>query len=991
MKGNIKLMKKLFNILLVLLLSIGVFTSNKVVEAEESFTTKYAVQIYGIEQDELKDGSTAGLTFGPALGQDFMNTFISHTPTGTTTLGNPHRCIHDDEWETIARWNHEDPYVYEQCVSNNCTHSVKLTLSDTLRKPGFVYGGSNEGDGVGVLHYEMQVEHREWNPLQSADSTQYGTNYGGWGASRIRAMLNGADSLTTTGTNYGTSVNPLNIPTMAATDYTGSDTLLSAFPQVLQDNIGARKTLYDSVYNQKVAFNLKTSYDKLWLLSSYEMANSISNSYYQHPLEAPNGKYQKFIDNNLNLSTSSNNAFRAFEQGGNTAAFGSVSYWLLRSSSSGSAYRVLNVDSYGKANFLNASHNVGVAPCFSLDSSYVPSYDPADPIYDPQADEGNYTTKRGINALNEWVKNDNTWTYTFDVFDDQIPYYIWEDIIPGYTSKVMKPGYDYFNENGEKYYEIINRSTTLGNLEISKTVVSNKEIDHKFDFTITLQGNGLEGIKTYSGVIFEDGVGRIKLGHNEKKLIEGLPSSTTYTVEEAPYGAFSVTSTNATGTIESGSTQKVSFENTYIPKSMTNSGHIKLKKTVTGNSQTEEKFKFMVMLGELEANEDYVLSNGQTFTADALGNAIVSVELGAGEEVVFSGLPFNTTYQISEEPGAYTTSYSIIDANDSGLINQSADENTQEDVALTTALEKLETGEDVTIEFSNHIVKYQNIKIQKEVIGKPEDKQKNYEITVELFNLKPNSSIESDAGRFVADEDGYAIKTILLKDGEEFVIPNVPVGTQFVMSESANSCYASYEITDANGGNNFEKAQDTNTVANKELSTQKNSVELNTVAETVNEDEENVVKFTNRSEVTITLKKEVSGSMGNKTDMFNFTSKVTPLEQYAVNPEDSINGIVTNPELSHDDTVEYKAPYGSTYEFSEENYSNIGYKTYVGNSLFQSRETSGTFEQDKVIVFRNVNGSVIPTGIKLLLPIPLMSLVSLVIFLALRKTRRKSY
>ena len=348
----------------------------KLGESEREMTTKYAVQIYGIEQDTLEDGSTAGLTFGPALGQNFMNTYISHTPSENTASGNAHRCVHDDNWETIIHWNNVDPAVYEQCVANNCTHSVELSLSDTLRNPNFMYGGSDSGDGVGTLYYEFTdnttthpTQHVMWNPLQSSNSTQYGTNYGGWGASRIRAMLNGADSLTTIGDNYGTyldnSIYYRMKPTVKATDYIGSDTLLSAFPQILQDNIGARKTLYDSVYNSKTATNLKTSYDKLWLLSPNEMADSISDEKYNHPLEAPNGKYQKFVENNLNLSTTSSNTAFIVYRCGNTG-LSSYHYWWLRSSYSSFANNVLSVRRDGYMNSNYAYNNYGVSPCFSL-------------------------------------------------------------------------------------------------------------------------------------------------------------------------------------------------------------------------------------------------------------------------------------------------------------------------------------------------------------------------------------------------------------------------------------------------------------------------------------------------------------------------------------------------------------------------------------------------------------------------------------------------
>lgn len=856
MKGNIKLMKKLFNILLVLLLSMDVFTSNKVVEAEEeSFTTKYAVQIYGIEQDVLEDGSTAGLTFGPALGQDFMNAYISHTPSGATASGNPHRCVHDDEWETIVRWNHEDPYVYEECISNNCTHSVELTLSVTLRNSNFVYGGSASGDGVGALYYEMQNYARGWNAwgpyFNGTGNSSNSSVTGGWGASNIRAILNGVDSLIT-------------LDTFAeANNITSSEALISAFPTILQSAIGARATLYDSVYNDKAAVNLKTSYDKLWLLSSNEIADNILSDTYNHPLEAPNGKYQKFEEDNID-GLHYNTARKVYAQSGAKTTSSENTDWWLRSLSTDDGNFVIGVDSRGKFYSGSASLQRAITPCFSLNSTYTPSFDPSDPNYDPTLDNGHYISKRGINAYNDWVKNGNVWTYTFDVFDDSIPYYIWEDRIPGYTSSVMKPDKDLMNQNGEKYYEIINRATTLGSLNITKT--TNNETEDRFEFTITLNGNGLEGTKVFSNVVFTDGVGKIKLGKDESKLIEGLPAGVTYTVEETHYGDYTTTFTGATGTIVQGETQEVTFNNVLKHvEDLTIETGFKVKKVVDGNNELSETFDFIAQINTGEPNKRIVLSNGETLTSDASGLIVHEFSLANNGELLFSNLSEGATYQVTEKAGEYISSYNIIDANDNGNITQSANENTAQNLALTTAVETLDADERVEITFTNKIIKKQNLKVAKQVNGNAEDKAKQYEITVELYGLDPMATLDSDAGRFVADEDGYAIKTILLRDGEEFMIPEVPVGTQYVITESPNNTYAAYEITDANGGSNFVKNADSNSDVNLRLATQ---------METVNENEEATVKFINTSQVILKLEKVVDGNMGNKEDEFEFDVKV---------------------------------------------------------------------------------------------------------------------
>lgn len=342
--------------------------TNSKVKLEEPFTTKYAVQIYGIEYDTLEDGSTAGLTFGPAMGQDFINTYISHTPSGTTSSGNNHRCVHDDDWETIIRWNSVDPYVYEQCIAEGCTHSIKLSISNTLKTPEFIYGGSADGDGVGALYYEMLNNARIWNAWGSfyggtGSDSDY-NNTGGWGASNIRAVLNGVDSLTT-------------VDTFAeANNISTNEALISAFPTMLQNAIGARKTLYDTAYDSaSLPTNTKTTYDKLWLLSPNELSDELASyKNRNHPLEAPNGKYYKF--NSINLQGSQvpgqlGYAFKIFRASNTSQSVGETSLVSLRSIT---FYRNTNknmicINYDGGTSGPSTDSFPGVSPCFSLNKN----------------------------------------------------------------------------------------------------------------------------------------------------------------------------------------------------------------------------------------------------------------------------------------------------------------------------------------------------------------------------------------------------------------------------------------------------------------------------------------------------------------------------------------------------------------------------------------------------------------------------------------------
>lgn len=339
-------------------------TADMTLYAQYKPAMKYAVAIYGIEVDEMADGSIGGLTFGPALGASYVASYKSHEATGQTEKKNDHRCVHNDSWKEIIDWNKRDPYVYEQCIAEGCTKSVPLTENGTTTILNPDFDASTEtGDGPSVLYSELYVkqdgktsyENLRWRP-NDPNSGNYGSNQDGWGATRIRAMLNGADRLTDTnqnGGNYSPSANgDIN---KNANIYTAENCLLATFPQELQDAIGKRAVKYDSVYNKKTQDNLKTSADKLWLFSPNELGDTSSWSWCYHPLEGT--VYQKFAGSQ---------AINTFRLVGYSIANGSGSWWL-RSSRSDYNFYALSVRYDGGISYSIAYYNRGVAPGFTLE------------------------------------------------------------------------------------------------------------------------------------------------------------------------------------------------------------------------------------------------------------------------------------------------------------------------------------------------------------------------------------------------------------------------------------------------------------------------------------------------------------------------------------------------------------------------------------------------------------------------------------------------
>lgn len=276
---------------------------------------RYAVSIYGIGVDEMKDGTKGGLTFGPAMNGRYTERFIKHTLSKKKTAqGNWYRCVHNDDWNTIISLNKEDPYVYWECIANGCTHSVELTKGTTTTIINRNYNTSYiKGDGTSALLSEISInrskENAKWMP-NGVPADRYGKNDGGWGSSRIRAMLNGINQDTFTETNpYGGSYNTSDDKHKDPSIYTSDNCLLATFPQELQAAIGERKVKYDSksdvVSDESNTKSLKYCYDKLWLLSTSELPPSrVTKEKYKRPMEGD--VYEKFKTNSSILVMNDN-------------------------------------------------------------------------------------------------------------------------------------------------------------------------------------------------------------------------------------------------------------------------------------------------------------------------------------------------------------------------------------------------------------------------------------------------------------------------------------------------------------------------------------------------------------------------------------------------------------------------------------------------------------------------------------------------------------
>ncbi len=217
---------------------------SELVYIEPDYTVKYAVSIYDINKDVDEDGNTLGLTFGPATAaQSYIRGYNAHLTQEEYEAGEG-ICLHWMSWKDIVRQSKEDPEAFRDCMNNGCTHSIEMMLNDTLLASDYSFVRMI-GDGCGILYYSIANSYLQVN--YTGDQHNYGE------------------------TTFRTTLN------------TASYSLLSCFPEDLQNGIVAKKVSYAQTAGSSIAEN---SYDKLWLFSLYELGqggSSVEGEEYYRP------------------------------------------------------------------------------------------------------------------------------------------------------------------------------------------------------------------------------------------------------------------------------------------------------------------------------------------------------------------------------------------------------------------------------------------------------------------------------------------------------------------------------------------------------------------------------------------------------------------------------------------------------------------------------------------------------------------------------------
>ena len=286
-------------------------------KAQEKIGTpvSYAVQIYGINEDEDANGNPIGLTFGPATGDDYNNRYITHEyeeassgmynvkivthiveadGTETTTSeylykngGTTDKVTRTEEeknkydiniremtWEQISAV--PDKTVFTDCMLCGDTKKVELSINDAIGS-GVTF--NQHGDGAGILYGAIKPYYRMWNPAYSntdatrnnpavgkgitldANEQQNGSNArsaGGYSTSHLRATLIGENAKT-------------NASYAGDRNVSEEDSLYSCLPTDLKKAIKPKKILYVTGESNSIYHLNEDIVDNIWAFSQREL------------------------------------------------------------------------------------------------------------------------------------------------------------------------------------------------------------------------------------------------------------------------------------------------------------------------------------------------------------------------------------------------------------------------------------------------------------------------------------------------------------------------------------------------------------------------------------------------------------------------------------------------------------------------------------------------------------------------------------------------
>lgn len=588
----------------------------------------------------------------------------------------------------------------------------------------------------------------------------------------------------------------------------------------------------------------------------------------------------------------------------------------------------------------------------------------------------------------KWVTNaDGSMTYNMKVFDRKDTHYIVEDENPNFirtdntTTVNGKQASTAVVGKDETTATVVNKYINSTNTEVRNlTIRKNVDVEDstQFIFDVTLKHSTLSGIKKINDILFKDGVGTITLMGNKSITLE-LPKGTEYTITERAVKNWTLTSQeNASGTLDL-NTEAV-FTNTRdtFPNTSDSVIELNIEKNVPESYKGyngNNGFQFEITLSNLSPNATYQYEQyGQTrdFQSDENGLAILKLSVSKTSPVKIIGNGLSSfKYSIKENAPLAGDTYTFIPSmqvyEDTSLLDNVGGKKGIDFVSKTYTAK---TGKINRAVVTNDIYDLYQFNLSKVVEGS--ETEEPFDFTVSIKGLKEGDFVyyqiygESEE-RKVKYQGEYSEFDVKISNGGGLDMFNIPMYAQVSVIEHANTKGFVSNYQDMNG------VMTENTTVGKEMATPYISGTANN----------SYVSYTfyNRKEQTFIASKMVSGTQGNKNELFDFTAKLTAEDDSVYNGDVTIVDKYGKKNVLHPNTegqYEYQMRHGDVMQFTgfsskiknvELTEKDNAYITTMtsGNNVVDGKTITVDITGDEIkeIKVNNSLGFDVPTGITL--------------------------
>lgn len=326
--------------------------------------------------------------------------------------------------------------------------------------------------------------------------------------------------------------------------------------------------------------------------------------------------------------------------------------------------------------------------------------------------------------------------------------------------------------------EVYERSINTGDLSVTKKLKNDESSSESFTMKLTLTnlfGSSGTNVTDYSGVtvsgisqstLNSDGTFTIKAGETAK--ITGIPVGTVCTIAETSagnsfiLGSATITDDNTTGITVDG--EKITVTNTR------KTGSLVLSKVVENESTNTDSFTFTVNLtaptGENVDFSNYTIKVNGTAQSCTGSSATITASVKQRTDVTISGIPYGTTYTVTEAASDTWTSSGAV----SGTVNSDSQSAT---ITNTRKTGSLELKKELQDGINNPVV--------------DADKSQTFDFTVTL-----TASAGVDLSKYsmkYTDQNGTeqtftSGSTVLVSKNKSVTIKGIPYGTTYTVTET---------------------------------------------------------------------------------------------------------------------------------------------------------------------------------------------------------------